>query len=80
MNSNQGKALLATATIVAIMASFPPVHIILSSGRSLSRGYFWIFLDHSNRWTIDIAQLLTQIILVISIGVVLFILLKNRGN
>jgi ABC-type spermidine/putrescine transport system permease subunit I len=80
MNSNKEKVLLATAAMVAIMALFPPFDMVLNSGMRLSQGYSWIFSDHSSLWSIDIAQLLTQIILVLSIGAALFLLFKNRDK
>lgn len=80
MNSNQEKVLLSTTIIVLVMALFPPLKFTTSGGRTLSSDYYWIFSDYPYGYSIDIVQLLTQIIIVISIGVILFLLLKSKDN
>ena len=77
MNKIQQKVLLATATLVALMTLYAPHHRMIN-GTSFNRGYLWFFSDTSNQ--IDMALLLTQIFLVLSIGFILYLLLDKRNN
>ena len=77
MNNNQRKALIGTATLIALMTLYPPV-ISYSFQNGSSRGYDWIFID--TRATLNISELLIQIFVTLLVGGILYLVLYIRNN
>ena len=77
MNNNQRKALIGTATLIALMTLYPPV-LTHSYSTGTLRGYDWIFIDPTA--TVNITVLLIQIFVTLLVGGILYLVLDKRNN
>lgn len=79
MNDNRKLLCIGIIAIIVAMAVYPPFQVHWQGGvRSL--GYGWIFsppLDGAA--TIDVAMLIVQWVIVLGIGAIAFVLLRNRS-
>ena len=78
MNNNQRKALIGTATLIALMTLYPPLSRHYANGMMSGKGYDWIFTD--TLATVNIGVLLIQIFVTLFVGGVLYLVLDKRNN
>lgn len=79
MNDNQKFLCIGIIAIIVAMAIYPPFQLHWQ-GRTRTVGYSWIFSPpFDGAATIDIAMLITQWAIVLGIGAVAFIVLRNRS-
>lgn len=76
MNKYQRITLIALIISIAVMALFPP-HKLIASGRVFSAGYYFIgTLNH--KYLVDIPLLLTQVLIAIVIGGIIWKLFEGK--
>lgn len=79
MKDRQNLLCIGIVAIIVAMSVYPPFQVHWQ-GRTSSVGYGWIFsppLDGAA--TIDVAMLIAQWVIVLGIGAIAFILLRNRS-
>jgi hypothetical protein len=78
MNDNQKLLCLGIIAIIVAMAVYPPFQVHWG-GITRSVGYDWIFSPPHGAATIDVAMLIAQWVIVLGIGAIAYILLRNRS-
>ena len=77
MNEKQKKILIAVAAGILGMFLYPPFQFKNSGGRVFSRGYGWI-TDGHGALMVDFSTLVAQWFVVLIIGGVAFMLVKDK--
>lgn len=77
MNDNRKLVCIGIIAIIVAMAVYPPFQVH-NQGRTVNLGYGWIFSPPHGAATIDVAMLIAQWVIVLGIGAIAFILLRNR--
>lgn len=78
MNNNQKRCLIAVGFVMILMLLSPPFHLEIPGGASRYHSYGFLFTPPLEGTVVNLGLLLTQWVIVGSVGFIAWVLLKRK--